>query len=294
MQIQRVTSLLQGEAAIRNWIVQHIPLSVSLAGYDLFLKISNDFIALAQPEVLVVFSELPHTEAAIRDHIAAMGQAGMLEILPDSPIGGIRIKLTAKFLELLIQFQAKFESEFIPRKEKREQQLLVVTPDPRLNQLAITLYDHFYDLDWLYLHNYGGACFLMSSLVCRVAKAYGFDARIESCHVQIEGKNVNFHLGTPGYASPGQIEGHAVCIIDDALLIDFGLGSVRRKYRRDFYWGLAHPYEQRNEVMAQMALPQGEVITWKNDWQTPDGPAELAKYADFVEQEFKHFVDRFA
>ncbi len=293
MQIQRVSSLLQGEAVVRNWIVQHIPLSGSLAGYDLFLKISNDFIEGGQAELSVPYGALPHSEAAISEHVAAMAQAGLLNVLPGGPADAVHIKLTAKFVELLKQFQIQFESQFIPRKDLREQQLLVTTPDARLKHLAVTMYDHFYDIGWLYLHNYGGACFLMSSLVCRVAQAYGFKARVESCHVEIKGNGVNFNLGSPGYAKPGQIEGHAVCIIDEALLVDFGLGNVRRNYRRDFYWGLAQPYEQQGAVMAQMTLPQGESVTWKNDWQTPDGPAELAKYAAFVEEQFQQFVHHF-
>lgn len=292
MQIQRVTSLLQGEAVVRNWIVQHIPTSGSLAGYDLFLKISNSFVEGGQPELSVPYSEFPHSEAEIDEHVAAMAKAELLEVRT-GPAGAIHVKLTAKFVERLKQFQAKFESQFIPRKDIREQQLRVEIDDERLNYLVVTMYDHFYDIGWLYLHNYSGICFLMASLVRRVAEAYGFKARVESCHVEIGGPAGSFKLGSPGFASPGQIEGHAVCIIDESVLVDFGLGNVRRGYRRDFYWGLAHPYEQRGAEMAKMRLPGGDVITWKNDWQTPDGPAELQKYEVFVEQLFKQFADHF-
>ena len=293
MQIQHVSSLLQGEASVRNWIVQNIPLSVSMVGYDLFLKIGNDLVAGGQPEVAVRFSELPHSETSIRGHIEAMAQAGLLEVMSSDAVDALRVKPSERFVELLKQFQSTFERQFIPRKELRDQQLLVVTPDARQRFLVETLYDHFYDIGWLYLHNFGSTCFLMSSLVCRVAQGYGFNARVESCHVAIKGNNVNYNLGSPGYAKPGQIEGHAVCIIDDALLVDFGLGVVRRNYRRDFYWGLALPLEQRDEVMAHMTLPQGDSITWKNDWQTPDGPAEFAKYAPMVETLFQQFAARF-
>ena len=293
MQIQHVSTLLQGEASVRNWIVQNIPLSVSMVGYDLFLKIGNDLVAGGQPEVAVAFADLPHSEEAIRGHVEAMSKAGLLEIMSCDAADAVRVKPTAMFVELLKQFQATFEREFIPRKEMRDQQLLVATQDMRLRHLVETIYDHFYDIGWLYLHNFGSTCFLMASLVCRVAQAYGFKARVESCHVNVKGQNINYNLGSPGYAKPGQIEGHAVCIIDDVLLVDFGLGGARRTYRRDFYWGIALPYEQREEVMAHMTLPQGDSITWKNDWQTPDGPAEFAKYAPMLETLFQQFVARF-
>ena len=77
------------------------------------------------------------------------------------------------------------------------------------------------------------------------------------------------------------------------MLIDFGLGNVRRGFRRDFYWALACPYELHDIVMAEMHLPHGESVTWKNDWQTPDGPAELAKYEALVEELFALYVDKF-
>jgi hypothetical protein len=81
----------------------------------------------------------------------------------------------------------------------------------------------------------------MSSLVRRVATAHGFKAKLGICHVAIGSPIGSFLLGSPGYAAPGQIEGHAVCVIDDVVLVDFGLGNVRRNYRRNFYWTLACP-----------------------------------------------------
>jgi hypothetical protein len=293
MQIQRVTPLLQGVADVRNWIVQHIPVSGTLAGYDLFLKIGNDFFAGQSIDVESLCKGLPYSESIVREHIAVLVQDGLLVEQTFSDGHATRIVPTQRFVDLLKQYQTKFESHFILRKDLREQQLLIAAPDARLQQVVETLYDHFYDIGWVYLHNFGGICFLMSSLVRRVALAYGFKARLESCHVEIRGEDRTFALGSPGFAKPGQIEGHAVCIIDDALLVDFGLGNVRRGFRRDFYWALACPYAPRAEVMAQMQLPQGESVTWKNDWQTPDGPAEFAKFEGLVEQLFQNYVDRF-
>jgi hypothetical protein len=293
MRIERVTPLLQGVADIRNWIVQHLPLSVSMVGYDLFLKIGNDYFSGKELELQLVFRELPHPEAEVRAHVLAMEDAGLLVEQPASDGHAIRIVPTERFIELLKQYQSKFESQFILRKDLRERQLRVDVPNERLHHLVDTLYDHFYDLGWLYLHDFGGVCFLMSSLVRRVASAYGFKARLQSCHVEIRGASNTFSLGSPGYAAPGQIEGHAVCIIDEAIVVDFGLGNVRRNFRRDFYWGLAGPIAREGAVMAQMQLPQGETVLWKDDWQTPDGPAEFAKYEGLVEQLFERYVDQF-
>lgn len=293
MQIQRVPTLLHEVADVRNWIVQHIPQSASLAGHDLFVKIGNDYCcgeALAFDGLL---QGLPHPAAEIESHLLAMEQAGLLIEQPGADGQGRQIIPTQSFLDLLRQYQTKYESLFILRTDLRKRQLLADVPDAGLRQLVEVMYDHFYDLDWLYLHNFGAICFLMASLVQRAALAHGHRAQLHSCHVDISGPKGSFKLGSPGYATAGQIEGHAVCVINDAVLVDFGLGNVRRGYRRNFYWGLACPYAPQAEAMGSMLLPQGETVTWKNDWQTPDGPAEFARYAETVEQLFPRYVDFF-
>ncbi|WP_342113363.1 hypothetical protein [Pseudoduganella sp. OTU4001] len=236
---------------------------------------------------------LPHPEAEVRTIVASMAQAGLLEAISDGGGDSVRIIPTQRFVDLLKQYQTKFESVFIPRKDLRGRQLAADVHDPRLYHLVETMYDHFHDIGWLHLHNYGAVCFLMASLVKRVAMAYGFKARVEICHAEIRSKEFNFFLGTKGYAAPGQIEGHAVCIIENAVLVDFAVSSVRRTLRRDFYWGLATEFAQHGEVIGQLQLPGDASVTWKNDWQTPDGPAEIAKYEVLVEELFKQFVARF-
>jgi hypothetical protein len=294
MQIARVTSLLQDVAEIRNWAAQHIPQSNSMVGYDLFLKIGNDFFTDQVLTLSALCQGLPHAESEVRHALTAMAQAGLLEAMADSASDSVRVVPTQRFIELLKQYQTKFESVFIPRKGMREQQLYMDLPDARMRHLVETMYDHFHDLGWLYLHNYGAVCFLMASLVKRVATAYGFQARTESCHVKIHTGAVEFSVGSPGFGNPGQIEGHAVCIIDDAVLVDFALSSVRRTLRRDFYWGLAAAYAPHGAVMARIELGEGDSVTWRNDWQSPDGPAEFAKYEAPVEALFRQFVDRFS
>lgn len=293
MQIERVSSLLQDVAEIRNWTVQHIPLSGSMVGYDLFLKIGNDCFSENPITLGELCKGLPHSESDIRRNIAALVDGGLLQAMADSASDTVRIVPTQKFIELLKQYQSKFESVFIPRKDLRVRQLVSDVHDPRLHHLVETMYDHFHDIGWLYLHNYGAVCFLMASLVRRVAVAYGFKARVELCHAEIKARDFEFHIGTPGYAAPGQIEGHAVCVIDEAVLVDFAVSCVRRNLRRDFYWGLAAEYAPHDAVMAGMDLPDGAKIIWKNDWQTPDGPGEFAKYEALVEELFQQFVARF-
>jgi hypothetical protein len=284
MQIQRVTSLLQGIADVRHWLVEHIPLTSSVAGYDLFLKIANDFVAGRPLELQALLKELRHSEKVILGQIAKMEQDGLL-VAQQAGLDprARRLLPTKKFVSLLNSYSSKFETMFILRKSLRDQQLLVVIDDPQLSHLAASLYDHFYDLGWFYLHNFGAACFLMASLVKRVASAYGHEARIASCYVEIASPTSRYMLGAEGFAQPGQIDGHAVCIVDEAMIIDFGLGNVRKGYRRDFPWAIACVAQQQGPLLGGISLPTGETVLWKNDWQSPGSEAEIARYAPHIE-----------
>ena len=294
MRIQRVTSLLQGIASARGWLIEHIPLTSSMAGYDLFLKVANDFSSGKPILLRTLLAELRHPEKVVLQQIAKMEAAGLLTELPTGldPRGRGYLP-SAQFVVLLKNFSKQFESLFILRKGLRDQQLVVVTADEALRDFAESLYDHFYDLGWFYLHNFGAACFLMASLVQRVAIGYGYRARVASCHVEITKGETCYRLGAEGYAKPGQIDGHAVCIVEESLLIDFGLGNVRRGYRRDFPWAIACEFRRQEAMIGGIAMPTGETVIWKDDWQSPGSEAELARYAPHLEQLYHQYKSYF-
>ncbi len=290
MQIARVTSLLQGIASARSWLIEHIPLTSSMAGYDLFLSVANAFTAGKPILLRDLLAGGRHPEAALLEQIGNMQAAGLLAAQPGAPDPlNTAFQPTEQFVVLLDRFSKQFESLFILRKGLREKQLIVVSPDDALRDFAETLYDHFYDLGWFYLHNFGAVCFLMASVVARVATSYGYRARVASCYVDIRRGEGGFQLGGQGSAGPGQIDGHAVCILEESLLVDFGLGNVRRGYRRDFPWAIALPCGKDGAVIAQVTMGGAETVTWKDDWQSPATEAELARYAPHLEGLYQQY-----
>lgn len=295
MPIQNFTTLLQSMAEVRNWIVQHVPTATSLVGYDLFLKLGNDHFAGLPLDLQALYRSLPHPREAIDASLQQMRQAGLLEYALGTDNAPASLVLSDRFVALLAGYQRKFESLFILRKRLRDEQLLVHCGDAELSHFAQSLYDHFYDLGWFYLHNFGAVCFLMASLVKRVARAHGYDARVESGHVEITAPDVHFSLGGKGYAKPGQIDGHAMCVINDRLILDFGLGNVRKGYRRDFPWALGCEYQPRpaENILGAIVVPSGETVTWKNDWRSPGTDEELKNYEPAVEQLFQRYVSYF-
>lgn len=297
MQIQHATSLLQGIASARAWLLAQVPLTDSMAGYELFLKIANHCREVRAIPVGALLAGMPHPEPVLLERVGQMEAAGLLArpagaAASGAAESGVYVP-TPQFFALLQEFSKQFDSLFILRKDLRDQQLLVVAQDGPMHDFAATLYDCFYDLGWLYLHNFGAACFLMASLVARVATALGYRARIESCYVEIAKGEGRYLLGAKGYAKPGQIDGHAVCILEECMLIDFGLGNVRRNYRRDFPWALACGYQPQAPMMGGIAMSCGETVIWKNDWQSPDTEAELARYAPHLDTLYQQYHARF-
>lgn len=294
MQLQRVTSLLQSIATTRGWLTQNIPMTSSMAGYDAFLHVANDCMASRPIEARTLLAALTHPEKSVLQQLEKMQAAGLLVEQQRAVDPRQRTyRPTETFVVLLARFSKQFESLFILRKNLRDEQLVVLTTDAAMRELVESLYDHFYDLGWLYLYNFGAVCFLMASVVARVATGYGFRARVASCHVEIRRGEGGFRLGAQGSAGPGQVDGHAVCILEESMLLDFGLGNVRRAYRRDFPWAIGCEYRRDGDTIGTIAMPGGETVSWKDDWQSPGTAAELERYAPLLEDLYKRYQSFF-
>lgn len=292
MPLHRVPPILKSVALVRNWLVENVPCTDSMLGYDLFLKLGNDFVAGQRLKLSALAQGLPYTAEEVAAQLRRFEEHGLVTLASDAD-DGLVVEGTERFLALLDRYGRVFDAVFIVRGELRGQQLLVSSNQPELADFGRLLYDRMYDLGWLYLHNFGSACFLISSLARRLAELHGHRARIVSGLVEVENQGNVFLLGGQGFAKPGQIDGHAVCVIDDALVLDFGLGNVRKSYRRDFYWGTIADYARDGAVFARMTLPDGVTMAWKDDWQSPDTDVELARYAPHIDELAAQYVARY-
>jgi hypothetical protein len=283
--------MLQGVAKVRNWVAENIPLTDTLLGYDLFLKLGNDIIAGLPLDVESVAAGLPHSQEEVLAQLQRMAQAGLLVL--GEVDGKLAARPTQRFAALLDTYARQFDRLFIVRDDLRKHQLHVAVSDPGLAAFGQLVYDRVFDLGWLYLHNFGSACFLISSLVNRIAVAHGYQSRVASCYVHVGGEQGAYLLGAQGMAKPGQIDGHAVCVVDERMILDFGLGNVRKGYRRDFPWGMAADYRRQDHVMGAAVIPGAETVIWKDDWQSPGSDEELARYAPHLEELFGQYAARF-
>jgi hypothetical protein len=283
--------MLQSVAKVRNWLVEHVPLANSLLGYDLFLKLGNDIIEAHPLDLDSIAAGLPYPQEDVLAQLQRMAQAELLVF--SAADGKLLVHPTQRFVTLLDKYGRQFDSLFIVREDLRKHQLQMTVSDQGLAAFGKLVYDRIFDLGWLYLHNFGSACFMMASLVNRIAVAHGHQSRVASCYVDVSGAQARYLLGAQGMAGPGQIDGHAVCVIGERMIVDFGLGNVRKGYRRDFPWGLACDYQRDGHVMGSSVLPGAETVTWKDDWQSPGSAEELARYAPHLENLFGEYAARF-
>jgi hypothetical protein len=284
--------MLQSVAQVRNWVVTHLPIAESLVGYDLFLKLGNDIAAGLPLEVQRLAAGLPYEPGQIIGQLQLMAQAGLLEFAGEPPAPRV-VRPTARFVDLLAEYGRTFDRLFIVRDDLRGQQLVATATDPALKAFGKLVYDRVHDLGWLYLHNFGSVCFLMASLVRRIAEAHGHAARISSCYVEIVEPQRRFQLGGQGLGQPGQVDGHAACVVGEALVLDFGLGNVRKAFRRDFPWGVVCDYRRDGAVFGSAPVPGNGTAIWKDDWQSASTETELAACVPFVERLFREYEERF-
>jgi hypothetical protein len=292
MPLHRVSPILKSVALVRNWLVENVPCTDSMLGYDLFLKLGNDFGAGQRLKLSALVQGLPYSAEEVTAQLRRFEEHGLVALASDAD-DGLMVEGTERFLALLDRYGRVFDAVFIVRGELRGQQLLVSSARPELADFGRLLYDRMYDLGWLYLHNFGSACFLVASLARRLAELHGHRARIVSGMVEVENQGNTFLLGGQGFAKPGQVDGHAVCVVDDALVLDFGLGNVRKSYRRDFYWGTIADYQRDGAVFARLTLPDGVTMAWKDDWQSPGTEAELARYAPHIDELAAQYIARY-
>lgn len=261
MATNSASTVLQAVAQIRNWVVTHIPLTGSLVGYDLFLLIGAAHAAGKTLALGEAHGQLPYGAAVVDAHVAELLAAGLIEMAGEGPAR--ELVPTARFGVLLREYRTEFDRRFIPRDRLHAQQLLCVLPDAADRAFVEMLYDRFFDLGWFYLHNYGSTCFMMATMVERVAHLVGRQARIAYGTVTLlnGAGETTFRVGAGG-ARPGQVDGHAFCVIDERFVLDFGLGTIRKLHRRDFAWAAAVPCLGQDAPVGGAKLGDGTTVIW--------------------------------
>lgn len=177
---------------------------------------------------------------------------------------------TPRLQQALHELEAMLQRAFVSRAGLRDTLLALQLDDAARTALVERLFDRFFDLGWLYLHNWAGHCHLMALLVAQAMRLEGRLARTTWGAVQVRDGGQGFRLGTPGSARPGQIDGHAFCIVDETFVVDFGLGNLRKGYRREAPWAVAAEADLTGEALFVLDHPALGQATWRQADPPPD------------------------
>ncbi|MFZ6677063.1 hypothetical protein [Undibacterium sp. Tian12W] len=164
-----------------------------------------------------------------------------------------------------------------------------VVKDRKLAHDLRQVADDFEILD--FFKQYGSCCFVMSAMLAHILSKKGYAARVQGCYAEIMQNNGVFYIGYKGFAHEQQKEGHAVCIVDEQYLIDFGLGTLRKFYAEDFSHALACEILGDNPVLGHLELGSGAIMTWRTDWISPMVSTELEHQLATVERVLSGYDD---
>lgn len=178
---------------------------------------------------------------------------------------------------------------------------LHVVKEPDLARDLCRIADDFDILG--FFHHFGSSCFAMSAMLAQILSAKGYQARVQACYGEIWKDNGVFYIGYQGFAHEGQKEGHAVCIVNEQYLVDFGLGTLKKHYDPDFESALVCEFADGAEHIAHTQLDNGADMLWRTDWISPMVELELqsqelgiqrilAVYQDFQKNRVAYLVKK--
>lgn len=264
---------------LSRWSEQVFGVGLGAASVDLLLWLQS---APIPPRLTAadVASRIDVPEAEASRLLQRLMAHGLLRAAADGAC-----EPTPRLHEVLREMDERLDRSFVPREALHRALLVCDLRDRLLQDRVERLFDHFFDLGWLYLHNWASLCTMMATLVARVLAEEGLRTRVRLGRVSVARDGATYDVGAPGSCGAGQFDGHAYCVIgDDEAVVDFGLGVLRRGFRRDMPWAVAVQGARDGPVLATLEHPLAGRVRWFDDWQSPAGHRELEQAVPIADE----------
>ena len=136
----------------------------------------------------------------------------------------------------------------------------------------------------------GSSCFCAAGFISLAFAALGRQVRILPCYAVAIKDEAKFALGYKNLTSaPGQVDGHVVGLVDERILVDFGLRNVQRYFSPDFPAAAACEVDRWNLFPNELVLRDGLKIGWRNDWVNPATAGVMAYEKSIYETLFNQY-----
>jgi hypothetical protein len=135
-----------------------------------------------------------------------------------------------------------------------------------------------------------GSCFCAAGFVAMAFTALGRQARVLPCYADVDRDNSHFLLGYPRQScAPEQVDAHVVTLVDERVLVDFGLRNVQRYAWPDFPGAVALNVAPGAVFPAELVIGIQRKISWRNDWENPETGKIMADHRLVIEALYGQF-----
>lgn len=127
---------------------------------------------------------------------------------------------------------------------------------------------------------YSTCCLFMAHVAAAALRARGLRAQARLCTMRVGERGTRVYaLGQVGFADPGQLVAHAVCIVADRLLLDYGTGVACRDLDGRFPRYLAAELHDDGdpEQIAAVRTDTGALVRWMNTGYSIEGVAQAVR-----------------
>jgi hypothetical protein len=218
---------------------------------------------------------LERPASSVRGVVQRLLRVGLLQG-PLEPGDDTPLRPTARLPLVVQQLGEVLDRAFVSRAAVRDALFVASVRDAAMAARLQRLFDSFYDLGWLFLHNWGATCHVAASLVAGALREQGVAARVACGSVAIEHAGRSFRVGRLGDVAAQQMDLHVFCIADERVLVDFGLGNVRRRFSRHYPWAVAVDLAPDGGRAAVIDTPRTGRVEWRTDWTVPEAGEQLA------------------
>ncbi len=161
--------------------------------------------------------------------------------------------------------------------------------------LARTIENIYTDFSKLnYLNDYGSCCVAIAGMLAHALLHEGHRVSICSCYAELENSAQRFLLGYQEIVLPGQIDGHAICLVNDNVLVDFGLGNARKYFSSEVPQAIAYQLSSTPQQLASVELKPGFSISWRTDWSSPAVGKELQRMLPHLPRLLSQYYENLA
>lgn len=134
------------------------------------------------------------------------------------------------------------------------------------------------------------SCFCMAGFLCMAFTDMGRIAEVLPCYAVASKGEENFLYGYKDIVSaPSQVDGHVVCLVDETIIVDFGLLNLQRYGWPDFPGAVAFEVDFDNIFPCGLIFDKQRKIIWSNDWVNPASHEILATHKPVIKKLFKQY-----